>query len=560
MVYELKMAQRDAILGLLALGWSHRRIAREVGVNRETVSRYAKLQRSGAKPAISTSESVGAASSNPAISTPGSEGTASSNPAIPTPGSEGTASLNPAISTPGSEGSASLPSSVSHDQKAGRQSHCVSFDTLIRKKIDQDLSAQRIYQDLVADHGFSGSYSSVKRYVRTLRPNTPLPFRRMEVGPGAEAQIDFGQGWWLQVEGKRRKVHILRLILSHSRKGYSEALLKESTQGFLRILENAFHALGGVPETLVPDNMKPAVTKADWYDPELNPIARAFCEHYGTVLLPTRSYSPNLKGKIERGIGFVKDNALKGRTFETLAALNTFLAQWERNVADNRIHGTTRAHVGDVFRSVERPVLRPLPPTRFPIDEEGRRTVHPDGHVEVKRSYYSVPPEYLGRKVWVRWNDRIVRILNDRFEEVALHPRIPKGKFQTTPTHIPPEKRSGIERGVPDMVHRASRIGENAGLWAQELLRVRGIEGIRVLQGFLSLARTFPATQLDQAAKRALASHQFRLRFIREVLARKIVPEGPTLTSSHPQIRPLSEYQSLVDKTAFYDEAFLKED
>ena len=292
----------------------------------------------------------------------------------------------------------------------------------------------------------------------------------------------------------------------------------------------------------------------------MNPVARAFCEHYGTVLLPTRSYSPYLKGKIERGIGFVKDNALKGRTFETLAALNAFLKQWEENVADNRIHGTTRAHVGLVFRTVERPLLRPLPPTRFPIDEEGRRTVHRDGHIEVKRAYYSIPPEYLGREVWVRWNDRIVRILNDRLEEIALHPRVPLGTFATTPAHIPPEKRSGIERGVPDMVQRAARIGENAGLWAQELLRVRGIEGIRVLQGFLSLARTSSAAQLDQAAKRALAAHQFRLRFIREVLARKIVPEEPVLTASHPQIRPLSEYQSLVEKTALDDEAFLKED
>ncbi len=545
MVYELKMAQRDAILGLLALGWSHRRIAREVGVNRETVSRYAKLQRNGA---------------NPVLSTPGSEGGIPPNPAISTPGSERAIPPNPAISTPGSEGAAPADPVLSRTQKIGRQSHCVSFDALIRKKIDQDLSAQRIYQDLTADHGFSGSYSSVKRYVRALRPNTPLPFRRMEVGPGVEAQIDFGQGWWLQLEGRRRKVHVLRIILSHSRKGYSEALLKESTQGFLRILENAFHAFGGVPETLVPDNMKPAVTKADWYDPDLNPIARAFCEHYGTVLLPTRSYSPHLKGKIERGIGFVKDNALKGRLFDSLPALNAFLVQWERTVADTRIHGTTRAHVGEVFRTVERPALRPLPPTRFPIDEEGRRKVYRDGYIEVKGSYYSVPAEYLGREVWARWNDRIVRILNDRLEEIALHPRTVKGKFQTTPTHIPPEKRSGIERGVPDMMQRASRIGDHAGLWAQELLRVRGIEGIRVLQGFLSLARTATAAQLDQAAKRALTAHQFRLRFLREVLARKIVPEGPTLTSSHPQIRPLSEYQSLVEKTALYDEAVLKED
>ncbi|MCL4485787.1 MAG: IS21 family transposase [Nitrospirae bacterium] len=245
MVNALKMAQGDAISGLLALGWSHRRIARELGVNRETVSRYARLQQSP------------------------------SNPAIPTPG----------------------PSS--RNLKSGRQSHCVFFDEIIKKKIEQKPNAQRIYQDIVADHEFSGSYSSVKRYVRSIREKTPLPFRRMEVEPGTEGQVDYGQGWWLKEDGKLRKAHVLRIVLSHSRKGYSEAVLKESTQAFIRILENSFYAFGGVPETLVPDNTSSAVKKADWYDPELHPINRDFCRHYGTVLLPTRSYSPNLVRKWE---------------------------------------------------------------------------------------------------------------------------------------------------------------------------------------------------------------------------------------------------------------------
>ena len=551
MVYKLKMAQRDAVLGLLALGWSHRRIARELGVNRETVCRYAKLQRSEINPAISAPGSEEATSSNPAISTSGSEEATSSNPAISTPGSEEATSSNPAISTPGS---------FFQKQKVGRQSQCLSVDEIIRKKIGKGLSAQRIYQDLVADHGFSGSYSSVKRYVRSVHEKTPLPFRRMEVNPGAEAQVDFGEGWWLREGGKRRKAHVLRVVLSHSRKGYSEAVLKESTQAFIRLVENAFYAFGGVPETLVPDNTKSAVKKADWYDPELNPIVRDFCRHYGTALLPTRSYSPHLKGKIERGIGFVKDNALKGRTFESLSALNAYLKEWEQNVADTRIHGTTRAHVGEVFRTVERETLRPLPPTRFPIYEEGRRKVHRDGHIEIKHSYYSVPPEYLGREVWVRWNDRIVRILNDRFEEIGLHPRVALGKFHTVETHIPPEKRSGIEKGVPDLMQRAARIGESAALWSHELFKVRGVEAIRVLQGFLTLTRTATAAQLDQAARRALVAHQFRLQFFRDVLSKKIVPETPVLTSTHPQIRPLSEYQEIVEKNAIDDNAILKED
>lgn len=531
MVNELKMAQRDSILGLLALGWSQRRIARELEVNRETVARYARLTQP---------------QPNPANSTSGSKGSASPNPANPTSGTS------------------------SPRQTPGRQSSCQLYAEIIRKKIDQGLSAQRVYQDLVADQGFTGSYCSVKRYTRRLREKVPLPFRRMEVEPGTEAQVDTGHGWWLREGGKPRKVYVLRLVLSHSRKGYSEAILQESTQGFLRVLEEAFHALGGVPQILVPDNTPAAVKKADWYDPEIHPIVREFCRHYGTVMMPTRSYSPHLKGKIERGIDYVKDNGLKGREFESLSEINTHLRMWEKNVADTRIHGTTRQHVGQVYQTVEREVLLPLPATRFPLYEEGRRKVHRDGHIDIARSYYSAPPEYLGAEVWVQWNDRIVRIFNDKFEEVAVHPRVCLGKFHTLDAHIADRKRSGIEKGVPDLLRRAARIGENAEAWANGLLAERKIEGLRVLQGFLGLARKSTAAQLDLAAQKALRAHQFRLQFIRDLLARKIIPPSPPLLESHPQIRPLSEYQTLVDNTSISfqdpgpddpsDNLFIKED
>ena len=90
-------------------------------------------------------------------------------------------------------------------------------------------------------------------------------------------------------------------------------------------------------------------------------------------------------------------------------------------MADVRIHGTTRQQVAKVFAEIERPALRPLPAERFPFFHEGRRSVHRDGHVEVARAYYSVPPEYLTRRVWVRWDSRLVRIFNERFEQIGVH-------------------------------------------------------------------------------------------------------------------------------------------
>ena len=153
----------------------------------------------------------------------------------------------------------------------GRDSLCEPFREAIGKKLDQGLSAQRIWQDLVYESGFTGSYSSVRRFVRRLGANMPLPSRRMECEPGQEAQVDFGSGAWVFEDGKRRRPHILRVTLSHSRKSCSEPIWRQTTESFIRSLENAFRAFGGVPETLVIDNLKAAVKNADWFDPDLNP-------------------------------------------------------------------------------------------------------------------------------------------------------------------------------------------------------------------------------------------------------------------------------------------------
>jgi transposase len=101
-------------------------------------------------------------------------------------------------------------------------------------------------------------------------------------------------------------------------------------------LENAFAHFGGVPKTLVIDNLKAAVAHPDWFDPELSPKVQSFCQHYGTVILPTKAYTPRHKGKVEAGVKYVKNNALKGRVFDSLEAENRFLANWETNVADKR--------------------------------------------------------------------------------------------------------------------------------------------------------------------------------------------------------------------------------
>jgi len=489
MAHRLKMALIHAINELLRIGWSHRRIAGELGVHRETVSRYDRLRRS-----------------------------------------------NPAISTPGSEAGA----------ESGRKSHCEPYRDLIEKKVEQGLSAQRIFQDLRTETGFTGSYSSVKRFVRRLGNASPLPFRRIEVAPGEEAQVDFGRGPWVVEDGHKHRTHILRITLSHSRKGYSEGIFRQLTEAFIRCLENAFRHFRGVPAVVIPDNLKAAVTNADWFDPDLNPKIVSFARHYGFAILPTRPASPREKGKIESGVKYVKNNAVKGRIFSSLAELNRFLLHWETSVADTRIHGTTKRQVRKVFEEIERPALKALPPDPFPMFQEGRRRVHRDGHIEVARSYYSVPPEYLGREVWVRYDSRLVRVYNDSLEQIAVHGRAGLGRFSTQWGHIPDEKISAVERGSDYLLAKADRIGPESGRWARAMLEERGIQGIRVLQGFVGLTRKHSATTINAASRVALDARLFRLRSLRELSNRLADRETTDFIDNHPIIRPLSAYQEIL--------------
>jgi transposase len=519
---ELKLSLQQSILAL-SKGHSARWIARQLGINRETVAKYL---RAAAKP---VNGDHGEPVPKPAISTSGSD---AAKPAISALSSEDGVNSKPAISTSGAA--------------AGRRSLCEEWQTEIELALDAELSAQRIYQDLVAEHQFGGSYQSVKRFVRRLGQARPLPFRRMECEPGHEVQVDFGQGAWVIENGKRRRPHLFRVVLSHSRKAYSEVVWQQTSENFIRCLENAFRYFGGVPRTCVIDNLRAAVTKADWFDPQLNPKVVSFAEHYQTVILPAKPYMPRHKGKVESGVKYVQNNALKGRSFGSLAEQNKFLLDWESGVADTRIHGTTRMQVGCIFEKVEKPALLALPQSLFPVFCEAPRMVHQDGHVEVAQTYYSVPPEYVGRKVWARWEPRLVRIFNTRMEQIALHARQQPGRFSTDPIHIHSRKRCAVENGLDWLLDRARIIGPHSASWAETMVKNRGIEGIRVLQGFLQLAAKHTPVNVEAASQLACAHGVWRLHEIKSLLANPRAQEQFEFVQEHPLIRNLSHYQALI--------------
>jgi transposase len=513
---QLKVSIQRSIVALVARSWSQRRISRELKLDRETVARYVKLE--AAKPVT-----------NPAI---GSGEEVKSKPAS-----------NLALGSCADE-AAKPATDVTHGSRPGPPSLCAPFEAQIKAALEVGLSAQRIYQDLVCEHGFQGAYGSVKRFVRLRTQTHELPFRRMECAPGDELQIDFGSGAWVKEDDRRRRrPHLFRAVLSYSRKGYSEVAWRQNTETVIRCLENAFRHFGGVTATLVPDNMKAAVLQPDWFDPELNPKLRAFCEHYGTTLLPTKPAMPRHKGKVEAGVKYAQSNALKGREFPSLHAQKIFLSDWERTVADTRLHGTIRQQVGSFFTQAEQAKLRPLAASLFPCFEEAPRKVHRDGHVAFRQAYYSVPPEYVGCDVWVRAETRLVRLYSQRFAPIAVHVRAEPGRFATDDAHIHSHKRTIVERGAAYMLERCRLLGAQSGAWSEGLMTQRGPEALRALQGLLVLARDHPIADLERACGRAVHLGLWRLRDIRRLLqcAEQVVQID--FLQAHPLIRDLHHYQ-----------------
>jgi transposase len=504
----LKVNEQNTIEQLAAQGWSRRRIAREMKVDRKTVRRYLE-----------------AAAKSPTISTPGSAPPIESKSPISTPG------------TPAGpdSGAAAL------EAETGRPSFCDPHRARIESKVDGGLSAQRIYQDLVVEVGFRGSYQSVKRFVRQLRDQQPQRVWRVEVQPGEEVQIDFGTGAPVVDAQGRRRPWVLRVILSYSRKAYSEAVFHQTTENLIRCLENALRSFGGGVKIVNLDNMRAAVQKVDWCDPELNPKLASFCRHYGCALMPCRPRTPEHKGKTERGISYLKSNALRGRTFDSLSAQNEFLRHWEKTVADVRIHGTTRKQVAALFAEEQKSLL-PLPPDLFPCFQEGQRTVHRDSYVEVDKAYYSVPPEYIGQEVWARWDGREVRIFNLRWEQIKLHTHLKPGQFDKVlgvgGGHGP------LERQLDYWLGRAQQLGAPCGQWSQGVLQHKGPLGLRSIMGLIGLSDHHSFKTLNDACASALSRGAWRLRDVRALLEQRQreVQTHLSFAQSHPLIRNLAEY------------------
>ena len=375
--------------------------------------------------------------------------------------------------------------------------------------------------DRLKERGYSGSYTSVRRFVHRLHRREDQAVVRMHTAPGEEVQVDFGSaGSFLDPSsGRLRTAYVFVMTLSYSRHQYAELVFDQKVATWLACHRHAFEWFGGTPRRVVPDNLKAAVLEAALYDPVLGESYRRMAQHYGFLVSPTRPRTPEHKGKVESGVHFVKRSFLAGQTFSDIREGNRRLREWITERAGTRDHGTTHRPPLALFHAAEQQALLPLPAEPFALVETRRVKLHPDCHVVIDGSYYSAPAVHLGKELDAYIFERVVQLFLG-VELVATHPRaLGKGEWQTRNEHYPPHKAEYLTKTPAYCRTLAVHIGPSTLAVVEQLLGERPLDRLRAVQAILRLPETVGRTRLEAACRRALFfSEAVSYRRIKEIL------------------------------------------
>ena len=414
------------------------------------------------------------------------------------------------------------------------------------------LSAQAVFDRIRLDSEpgkgrYRGSYSAVKRFVRRLggeqgRSSTDVALV-IPTHPGAEAQVDFGYAGNLYdpARGVLRRAWVFVLLCTHSRHFFARVVFDQRAETWLRLHEEAFRSLGGVPATLVPDNTRRAVLRAAFGidgETELERSYRELAEHYGFKIDPAPPGQPRKRGKVEATVKYLRNNPLKGRDGESIDDVQAALDLWNREVASVRVHGTTGLRPREVFEREERPALKPLPTAPWVPATWKQAKVHPDGHVTVRGRLFSAPWQLVHERLWVRaCGPKVLMYRGERL--VAAH--VDRGARRTTlEEHLPEERAHLRQRSQAFWEQRARQIGsETTALVRAVFDHDEVLSHLRQVQAIVKHLEQFPAARAEVASARVRESSDLTYAAIKRTLAEGLDLVQSQATTSAPAAAPV---------------------
>jgi len=367
---------------------------------------------------------------------------------------------------------------------------------------EKEMTAKQVWRLLLEETDLQVSYCTVKRYLRTqFQFGAPAVTVRLEVEPGTQAQVDFGYAA-LMVDpetGKPRRAWAFVMTLSYSRHRFVRFVFRQDVASWIDCHIRAFAFLGGVPASVVLDNLKSGVIKPDLYDPTMN-----------------RAY-----GELER----VRKHLLAGRSFRDINDANERALRWARDEIGMEVHGTTKRKPFEVFETEEAAHLKPLPSESFECPLWKECTVHPDHYVVFDRSYYSLPTRFIGRKVWVRGGRVLMKIFLDG-QLIKTHCRAERpGTWVTDPSDYPPEKLAYLMRTPSYCRRQAAEIGPETETLISKILSEHAMRNLRKAQAILRLAGKYGHQRMEAASRRALLFDNLRYRSIKRILEKGLDEE-----------------------------------
>lgn len=530
---ELKMVQKQLLNDLFTKNWSIRKINRATKIHRSTIKRYKQQWKNNQH----CNEVDTCCTNNQKIDE-------EINQNVP---------LNENKCPPSEVVHFEVPTDsdcIQKSQEDKSKSKAVPFDEIIREKSSRGQHAKSIYQDLVIDNDYKGSYDSIKRYINKIKKKSPKLYARIETGPGEEAQVDFGQGAPTLKNSRYCKPWLFVMTLSNSRNSYQEVVWKQDVETFVTCHENAFKFFGGAVSIVKLDNLKSGVLKAHLYEPELNPVYYSFSQHYNFIPLPCKVRTPEHKGKVESGVKYIQNNALKGKRFETLEEQNTYLRKWHKTWALTRIHGTTKRQVLKMFEQ-EKPSLQPLAATSFNFFKIGQRKVNAaDSHIEISGAYYPIPPEYMGHAVTVHFNSKWIKVYNTKNELIQHLSTITKGRFHPDNSCLPEHKTRTQDQYLSYLFDRCKQIGPSVLDWAKSAEEHRKQRAYRAIQGVVALSKKYPENHINQACYQCINDLIFTYHIVKQrveqIQLNKKIQIEIQFSQENEIIRPPDEYKLLA--------------
>ena len=367
---------------------------------------------------------------------------------------------------------------------------------------------------------------------------------------GEKLFVDYAgmtMGIYDQNTKQMREAQIFIATLGASNYTYVQATWSQSLPDWIDAHCRAFEFFDGVPEVVVPDNIKTGVTDPCFYEPDINPTYLDMAQHYNTVIIPARVRKPKDKAKVEVAVQIVERwilARLRNQTFFSLEQLNETIQRLLvvlNNEPFQKLQGCRRS----VFEAIDKPALKPLPQRRYQFAEWKKARVNVDYHIEVDRHYYSVPYKLIKKQIDVRITAHTVECFFNH-KRVASHIKSPlRGRHTTVKEHMPRSHQKWVEWTPDRFLRWAAKIGPNSENLIEEILtsRPHPQQGFRSAMGILRLEKSYGGQRLEAACKRALNIGSKSYRSVASILKHSLPePNIKDQPVTHRNIRGANYY------------------